>query len=392
MNITTNNFDAFSSEKLLTLANEFIGKREYLEAQQYLRILIDRNPLDLYSRFHYAYLLRHETTSIHLQAMTKSKNALLKILTDFPQITHKPSDFNVFFIALAETLYEVGLMKDARLMYSFIAEHLTNPNHLYQYAEVLASENIADPNVTQLLQKAINTDSGKTFIKKELELFINSQNLKLNPEKIKEIATAGFKFSNSWFLGNIPSWERTIVIENPRKILEIVSYEGQSICYLIEKLANDDPLELHSVDTWEGGIEHRTANIDMIEVEKNFDYNIKLASKNKKNLKIYKHKGFSSDLMPKMMSLGMKKYFDFIYIDGSHETPDVLSDAVMAFHLIKVGGILCFDDYLPQVNSDPFATPKLAIDAFTNLYMKRIELIQDWYTNNYQLFVRKISN
>ena len=37
--------------------------------------------------------------------------------------------------------------------------------------------------------------------------------------------------------------------------------------------------------------------------------------------------------------------FDLIYIDASHYAPDVLSDAVLAFKLLKPGGILIFDDY-----------------------------------------------
>ena len=52
------------------------------------------------------------------------------------------------------------------------------------------------------------------------------------PEKIKEIASMGFKFSNGWFLnnGNPSRWEKFILKENPRKILEIGSNEGQATC------------------------------------------------------------------------------------------------------------------------------------------------------------------
>lgn len=37
--------------------------------------------------------------------------------------------------------------------------------------------------------------------------------------------------------------------------------------------------------------------------------------------------------------------FDLIYIDGSHMRLDVLTDAVMAWQLLRVHGILVFDDY-----------------------------------------------
>jgi len=38
--------------------------------------------------------------------------------------------------------------------------------------------------------------------------------------------------------------------------------------------------------------------------------------------------------------------FDFIYIDGDHTAEGVLQDAVLAWRLLKAGGIMAFDDYL----------------------------------------------
>jgi len=37
--------------------------------------------------------------------------------------------------------------------------------------------------------------------------------------------------------------------------------------------------------------------------------------------------------------------FDFIYVDGSHVAKDVLTDACMAWPMLTVGGVMCFDDY-----------------------------------------------
>lgn len=37
--------------------------------------------------------------------------------------------------------------------------------------------------------------------------------------------------------------------------------------------------------------------------------------------------------------------FDFIYVDGSHRSPDVIYDAILSFGLLKKGGIMIFDDY-----------------------------------------------
>lgn len=37
--------------------------------------------------------------------------------------------------------------------------------------------------------------------------------------------------------------------------------------------------------------------------------------------------------------------FDLVYIDGSHLRLDVLSDASMAWRLLREGGVMVFDDY-----------------------------------------------
>ncbi len=66
-------------------------------------------------------------------------------------------------------------------------------------------------------------------------------------------------------------WDSLIPQINPTRILEIGSYEGASTCYLIEKLATSKQIELHCVDTWEGGIEHKKgggSEVNMSDVEK----------------------------------------------------------------------------------------------------------------------------
>lgn len=37
--------------------------------------------------------------------------------------------------------------------------------------------------------------------------------------------------------------------------------------------------------------------------------------------------------------------FDVVYVDGSHQGPQVLGDAVMADALLRPGGMLIFDDF-----------------------------------------------
>ena len=67
-----------------------------------------------------------------------------------------------------------------------------------------------------------------------------------------------------------------------------------------------------------------------------------------------------------------KKFFDFIYIDGSHNGEDILSDAIEAFKILKKGGIIFFDDFL-QFEKDRLIQSYSGIKKFLELYKNNIE-------------------
>jgi predicted O-methyltransferase YrrM len=206
-----------------------------------------------------------------------------------------------------------------------------------------------------------------------------------------------YEFTNLWFQDVRPIWDELIPHANPTKILEIGSYEGASACYLIDKLASNHDIEIHCIDTWDGGVEHSKggmAETDMNLVENRFHLNIKKSislAKNKVDLIV--HKQFSDMSLAYLMSTGKKNYFDFIYVDGSHQAPDVLCDAVLAFKLLKVGGYMVFDDYLWSESlphgKDPIRCPKPAIDAFVNLNCRKLNLVSAQLN---QLYINKISD
>jgi predicted O-methyltransferase YrrM len=207
-----------------------------------------------------------------------------------------------------------------------------------------------------------------------------------------------FKFTNTWFDGAAKDqWEKLISQIKPKKILEIGSYEGASACYLIQKLAQENPIEIHCIDVWNVNMGKNTdykyygSNVDMNSVESRFRQNTKLAiEKVSKKVDLFIHKGFSDDQLVKLLSSGKKNYFDFIYVDGSHLGPDVLCDAVLGFRLLKVNGVMAFDDYLwPAANKNLTRIPKLAIDSFINLYSEKINIFN---APLYQIYIKKISD
>jgi len=78
--------------------------------------------------------------------------------------------------------------------------------------------------------------------------------------------------------------------------------------------------------------------------------------------------------------------FDFIYIDGSHYSKDVLEDAILAWRLIKPGGNIIFDDFNWQLEGTELKdlkNPRLGIKAFCHFFQPRIILVAN------QLFIQK---
>ncbi len=204
----------------------------------------------------------------------------------------------------------------------------------------------------------------------------------------------GYHFTNTWFELVKPVWESLIPKVAPSKILEVGSYEGASACYLIETLAQHKPIELHCVDTWEGGVEHKAIQTDMSTVEGRFQANTRRAMDKVRNpVDLVIHKGYSDAQLAKLLASGKQGYFDYVYIDGSHQAPDVLCDAVLGFRLLKVGGILAFDDYIWAENLpygvDPVRCPKMAVDAFTNIYCRKVRLLQ---APLYQVYMQKVAD
>lgn len=209
------------------------------------------------------------------------------------------------------------------------------------------------------------------------------------------VNSLNYEYTNDWFQTRAQKiWDALLPKINPARILEIGSYEGASACYLIEKIAAKKEIELHCIDTWEGGIEHREGMIDMSAVENRFHQNTALAIKKAPcQVDLIIHKGPSDIELSRLLATGRQGYFDFIYIDGSHQAPDVLCDAVLAYKLLKKNGYMVFDDYVWRekisAGFDLLRCPKPAIDAFTNIYFQKIRLIS---APLYQLYLQKIDD
>ena len=185
-----------------------------------------------------------------------------------------------------------------------------------------------------------------------------------------------YQFSNNWFEAHKPSWKKLLEYSQPKNILEIGSYEGQSAVFAVSTILDIQPelVNITCIDTWEGGREH--VNDNMPSVEQRFDSNIEILSRKygkRFNLKKIKKDSFSA--LSELCASSSSQEFDFIYIDGSHDASDVLYDAVASFKLLKLNGLMCFDDFLWHAGDrNPLHTPRQAIEAFISCYRDKVFL------------------
>lgn len=194
-----------------------------------------------------------------------------------------------------------------------------------------------------------------------------------------------YTYQSDWFTAQIPLWEKYLNEYKGKEhisFLEIGSFEGRSAVWLLTNILTSSSAHLTCIDTFSGSIENQTKHgIDLSQIEKNFDSNIKETGAADKVTKI---KDYSSRAFQTLPILSQ----DVIYIDGSHTAPDVLSDGVMYFHLLKVGGIMIFDDY--EWNEEGMTgldTPQPAIDAFLSIYEEKVEVL----FKGIQVIIRKKS-
>jgi predicted O-methyltransferase YrrM len=164
----------------------------------------------------------------------------------------------------------------------------------------------------------------------------------------------------------------------PVRCLQIGAYTGDASLWLYENLLTHPDSTLVDVDTWEGSDEPVHHQMDWQTVESLYDDKVKQGLEDKK---IIKFKGTSDEFFR-----SNTEKFNFIYVDGDHTAYGVLKDAVAAYECLEVGGIIAFDDYEWSAGLGVRKEPKMAIDAFSNIYGDRVEEIlkgyQRWFIKN----------
>lgn len=79
--------------------------------------------------------------------------------------------------------------------------------------------------------------------------------------------------------------------------------------------------------------------------------------------------------------------YDILYIDGSHLADDVEQDALLSWNLLKVGGVVIFDDYQLTIPELPEQDTQIGIDRFLAAIPNCYEILHQ----DYQLLIKKIA-
>jgi predicted O-methyltransferase YrrM len=197
-------------------------------------------------------------------------------------------------------------------------------------------------------------------------------------------------FTQDWFSRSIPAW--TAVVGGLAKrnvalrVLEVGVFEGRSTCWLLENFCRTADCGIVAVDSFTGGEEHR--GMDLGGLRGRFEANVASVGS---ACPVEVRQGDSLGELCRLVVEEPAREFDFISIDASHRACDVIGDAVLAFRLLKRGGVMAFDDYLwspfRSGSEDPLSTPKMAVDAFTTLFARQARVLAGLPL--YQIYLQK---
>lgn len=256
----------------------------------------------------------------------------------------------------------LGLLETAR-------HYLASLDRLGSYPEVVKARVFLRNAAKTLLMRA---DWIGDAARESLVNFINEQ-----PEFLPY---EPYRFTHDYFSQHIEQWSkdqaRFAGLPN-LDFLEIGTFEGRSACWLLQNILTHDSSRITCVDLFGQGPSqgvYETTGLDsnLMSTEDRFEYNIRQTGASHR---VDKLKGNSHELL---RSLSRSQYH-FVYIDGSHLAKDVLEDAVLAWPLLKTGGVLTFDDYQWRDEPDPLRCPQMGIDAFLRVYEGHYRVIHKGY-------------
>lgn len=179
-------------------------------------------------------------------------------------------------------------------------------------------------------------------------------------------------YTIDWFSQNIEALTQVLAKFKGRpnvRALEIGCFEGRGTLWLLDNILTGQGSWIHCIDTFTGSAEHEHFGIGFADTFQRFTENVPV------NRRTLDHQE-SSEALRRLC-----KEFDIAYIDGSHTAPDVLSDLVLTWPLIKKGGIMFMDDFLwPGTDQVEQHRPRIAIEAFLSIFTEQLKIVYQGYS------------
>jgi predicted O-methyltransferase YrrM len=194
----------------------------------------------------------------------------------------------------------------------------------------------------------------------------------------KSNAPNQYIFSKDWFSNNIPRWQQYLkkLIKKgkntPLLALEIGSFEGRSAIWTLENILVHPDSKIICVDNYKN-----TPIRKRYSTKQRFLHNT--ASFGDK-ISLIEDDSRNALKSPSILD----KQFDFIYIDASRHSKNVLEDAILSLPLLKVGGYIVFDDYTSSKEHD-YSCPKKGIDTFLDIFNDELKV----ENTSWQVIARK---
>lgn len=139
-------------------------------------------------------------------------------------------------------------------------------------------------------------------------------------------------FQENWFEHNIPHWQQwlgSFAGKPGVRALEIGSFEGRSTLWLCQNILTAADSRIDCVDFFAPDPVYG-------------DYHARFVENTADHRgKIREFAGPSFDMLRKVDGP-----YDIVYVDGWHTAFGAMADGLMCWPLLKVGGVMIFDDYL----------------------------------------------
>ena len=202
-----------------------------------------------------------------------------------------------------------------------------------------------------------------------ISFYRNNLNLRIN-----HLYLGKFQFTN---------WKKYLAdyVDKEINVLELGVFEGIASVFFLGNLMGNVKSKFHLVDTWAGSVEYNR-DMDWERIMNTFRMNVLNAPNNEK---IVIHRKTSNEMLNRFIKQQMR--FDVIFIDANHDSRAVILDAILSWKITRIGGTIIFDDYTWTKMPHEWERPKIALDAFLEIYQENIEVVY----KRAQVMIRKIS-